>query len=122
MSTDKKHNINGKLTTENIRGFFHMQEYSFLLIPVYNLLHFMIIWISVCSKIRYVLIKVHALALDTYTAVSILHTKYTADYWSRFPNYIATERYRDNVAISFYSLITIVHTTRLSQDTTCIIH
>ena len=52
MSTDKKHNINGKLTTENIRGFFHMQEYSFLLVPVYNLLHFMIIWISVCSKIR----------------------------------------------------------------------
>ena len=80
--TDKKHNINGNLTTENIWGFFHMQEYSFLLIPVYNLLQFIIIWISVCSKIRYVLIKVHALALDTYTAVSILHSKYTADSWS----------------------------------------
>ena len=34
MYTDIKHNINGKLTTENIREFFHMQEYSFLLIPV----------------------------------------------------------------------------------------
>ena len=40
MYTDIKHNINGKLTTENIREFFHMQEYSFLLIPVYNLLQF----------------------------------------------------------------------------------
>ena len=40
MYTDIKHNINGKLTTENIREFFHMQEYSFQLIPVYNLLQF----------------------------------------------------------------------------------
>ena len=40
MYTDKNHNINGKLTTENIRELFHIQGYSFLLIPVYNLLQF----------------------------------------------------------------------------------
>ena len=40
VHTNKNHNINGKLTTENIREFFHIQEYSFLLIPVYNLLQF----------------------------------------------------------------------------------
>ena len=99
VHTDKKHNINGKLTKENNRGFFHMQEYSFLLIPVYTLLQYIIILVFVCSKICYVLVKAQAVALDTYAAVRCTYTPYKI--------------YRR-------LMVTNHHTMRLSQDTTCI--